>query len=167
MKNQTDFSSRIGVRAVVAGMMTSMTSMLLLMSLIAALGLWNFNLNEINNAGALFWSATSVAWIISMYLAGFVASVGARAQGNTEGALNAIAACSASYLMTGLFFLLFASNALDAVLSLGNPQFYLRIFLGETIAFAVGIYGGVVGAHYGQRSSDGYKAQRRAQNFST
>ncbi len=167
MKNQTDFSSRIGVRAVVAGMMAALTSMLLLMFLIAALGIWNFNLNEVTSAGPLFWTATSVAWVISMYLAGFVASVGARAQGNIEGTLNAVAACSASYLMSGLFFLLFASNALDSVLSSGNSQFYLRIFLGETIAFAVGIYGGMVGAHYGQRTTAGYKEIRRAQNFST
>lgn len=160
MKNQTDFSSRIGVRAVTAGVMTSISFMLMSLSLIAALGIWDYNLNEITTNSAAFWISTTIAWVMSLYFAGLVASLGARSQSKIEGALNAIAACCGTYLLFCMGFLLFAPSALDAILSTANPQFYLRTFLGDVIAFAFGIYGGVVGVNFEHNSEENYKGGR-------
>jgi len=161
MRNKTDFSSRIGVRAVTAGVMTSTAFMFLALSLIAALGLWNFNLNELPTIGAPFWIAVSIAWVFSLYFAGLVASLCFRPQNNLEGMLNAIAACCASYLFCIFGFLFFAPGALETLLISSSPQFFLRAFLGNLLAFALGIYGGVVGVHFEQRSIESFKEKRK------
>ena len=165
MKNQTDFSSRIGVRAVTAGVMTSIVFMFLSLSLIAALGFWNYNLNQLSIAGSAFWVSATIAWVLSLYFAGFVAALGSRSQSHLEGALNALAACCASYLFFGFGFLLFAPSALEALLISGNPQFFLRAFLGDALAFVIGIYGGVVGVHFEQRSTDSFRERRKVANY--
>lgn len=152
MKNRADFSSRIGVRAVTAGVMASISIMIILMAMIAALGIWNFNLVELITAGPLFWLSATVAWAMSLFTAGFIAALGSRSQTNIEGTLNALAACCGSFLLFGMLFLLFAPNILEALLSQGNPQFYLRMFLGDLAAFSLGLYGGVVGTHFEHRA---------------
>ena len=168
MKNQTDLSSRISVRAVAAGSMVALSFMFLSLSLIAALGIWNYNLNELSNVGTSFWISTTIAWSISLYLGGFVASLSTRPQNTTEGALNAIAACCASYLLFGTGFLFFAPTALESLLMSATPQFFLRAFLGDALAFIVGVYGGVVGVHFENRSPEGAKSQqRRGVHYST
>jgi hypothetical protein len=141
--------------------------MLLSTSLVAALGIWNFNLNELVNATSAFWISMTIAWTVSMYLAGFIAALSSRSHYTVEGMLNALAACSGTYLLFGMFFLLFAPSALDTLLSSANPQFYLRIFLGDILAFAVGIYGGVVGAHFEQRSMESFKGGKKIVPYST
>lgn len=167
MKNHTDFSSRIGVRAVTAGIMASLSFMFLSLALIAALGLWNYNLNELNIVGPSFWISTTIAWAISLYIAGFIAALGSRSQNTIEGALNGIAACCGSYLLFGMGFLLFAPGALEALLNSANPQFFLRAFLGDLLAFGMGIYGGVAGAHFEQRTSLPFRSNKKITTFST
>lgn len=152
MKNQTDFSSRISLRAVAAGVMTSISFMMLSMSLFAAVGIWNYNLNELSQVGNIFWISSTVAWGLSLYLAGFIASLGSRAENNLEGILNALAACCGSYIIFGVGFLLFAPGAFDALLNSASPQFFLRSFLGAIFGFAVGLYGGMMGPRYESRS---------------
>jgi hypothetical protein len=161
MKNQTDFSSRIGVRAVTAGIMTSTAIMFLSLSLIAALGLWNFNLNELTSAGTPFWISVSIAWVISLYFSGLVASLSFRPQNNLEGILNAFASCCGSYLFCVFGFLFFAPGALETLLISESPQFFLRAFLGNSLAFALGLYGGVVGVHFEARSNESFKDKRK------
>jgi hypothetical protein len=161
MKNRTDFSSRIGVRAVTAGVMTSTAFMLFALSLIAALGFWNFNLNELSTAGTPFWIAVSIAWVLSLYFSGLVASLCFRSQNNLEGMLNAITACCGSFLFCIFGFLFFAPGALETLLVSGSQQFFLRAFLGNFLAFALGIYGGVIGVHFEQRSIESFKEKRR------
>ncbi len=75
MKNQSDFSSRISVRAVTAGIMVSLSFMFLALSLIAALGIWNYNINEFSSSGTAFWVSTTIAWVFSLYFAGIVSSL--------------------------------------------------------------------------------------------
>lgn len=161
MKNQTDFSSRISVRAVTAGMMISFTSMILLMSLVAALGLWDFYLDEMAHAGTAFWLAMSVSWAISMFVAGFVASLAARSQSSTEGVLNALAACSGSFLFFGFVSLFLAPRVVVSLLNMATPQFFLRGFMVDLIGFAVGVYGGVFGVHFEQHSFTPFKKDRK------
>lgn len=167
MKNQTDFSSRIGVRAVTAGVMSALTCMFLLMSLIAALGIWNYDLNELAIAGPAFWISTTIAWTASMYSAGLIAALGSRSQSIVEGSLNAFAACCGSYLLFGMAFLFFAPSALETLLISADPQFFLRVFLGDIVAFVVGVYGGVVGVHYEQRSMGNFRSGKKVASYST
>lgn len=167
MKNQTDFSSRIGVRAVVAGIMASLSIMILSFSLIAALGFWNFNLNDITTSGTSFWVATTIAWSISLYFAGFIAALGAKSQTTTEGVLNAFAACCGSYLIMGILFLVFAPAILDSLLTSSNPQYFLRSFLGDTLAFVIGIFGGVTGTHFEQRALSGLREHGKNFHYSS
>jgi hypothetical protein len=152
MKNQTDFSSRISIRAVTAGVMTSISFMMLSMTLFAALGIWNYNLNELSQTGSIFWISITIAWCLSLYLAGYIASIGSRSENNIEGILNALAACCGAYIVFGVSFLLFAPGALDILLNTASPQFFLKVFLGDIFSFAAGIYGGVSGSHFEERS---------------
>lgn len=167
MRNQINFGSRISVRAVVTGVMVAVASMFLLMSLIAAFGIWNYNLNELVIATPSFWVSTTLAWIVSLYVGGLIASVGARSQTPVDGMLNAVAVCSGSYLLFGTAFLLFAPSSLDVLLSTATPQFYLRAFFGDLAAVIMGTYAGVVGAHFEERSSDSVKRNHRTVSFTT
>ena len=167
MKNHTDFSSRIGVRAVTAGVMASLSFMFLALALIAALGLWNYNLNELNIASPVYWICATVAWSISLFIAGVIAALGAKSQNTIDGVLNAIAACCGSYLLFGLGFLIFAPSALDLLLNSAGPQFFLRGFLGDALGFSLGIYGGVVGANFEKYTMLSFKTDQKMTRYST
>ncbi|MDO9181287.1 MAG: hypothetical protein Q7U04_02710 [Bacteriovorax sp.] len=165
MKSRIDFSSRISVRAVIAGIMVSISFMLLSLALMAALGIWNYNLNELSSAGSAFWISATLAWAMSLYCAGLVAALGSRSKNSIKGVLNALAASCGSYLLFGMTFLLFAPGPLDSLLSAANPQFFLRGFLGDVFAFGAGIYGGVVGARFEQHTF--HKEARKVAHYST
>lgn len=167
MKDQIDFKSRISVRAVTTGIMVTLTSMFILTSLIAAFGIWNFNLNDLIFASPTFWVTITLAWIVSMYAGGYVSAVAARSRSVVEGMLNAVAVCCGSYLAFGFAFLLFAPAALDNLLNSASSQFYLRAFFGDAIAVAMGIYAGVVGAHFEERSGAPIKGQQRPVSFTS
>lgn len=167
MKNQTDFSSMISVRAVTAGIMASLCFMFLSLALIAALGIWNYNLNELTTLGPAFWISVTISWALSLYFAGLISALASRSRGTMEGALNALAACCGSYLFFGMIFLFFAPNALDSLLAIATPQFFLRVFLGDVFAFAVGIYGGTVGAQVERHTEVTYRNEKKITNYST
>lgn len=161
MRNQTDFSSRIGVRAVTAGVVISFTTMILLMSLIAALGLWDFYLDEMAHASPSFWIAMTIAWGISMFVAGAVAALAARAQTVLEGVLNALAASCGSYLLFGMASLFFAPRVVVSLLNMASPQLFLRGFIADLLGFAVAIYGGIVAVHFEQHSFEAFRKGRK------
>lgn len=167
MNNQTDFSSRVSIRAVVTGVMVSLSFMILAFSLIAALGIWSYNVNELSSSRVAFWISATIAWVFSLYFAGVVSAFSARSQSSTEGALNAIASCCGSYLVLIVGFLYFAPSILEALLSTADQQFFLRLFLGNILAFSFGIYGGIVGVHLEQRSVDHFRGVKKTIRYST
>ncbi len=157
MKNQNHFSSRIGVRAVVAAMMVSTTTMILMLSFIAALGLWNFRISELADRGAGFWIASTLAWAASLYLGGFIASSGSRSNSTADGVMNALAACSGSYLLFVALLLFFSSDSLKDLLSNATSVLFLQIFFGELLGLVFGALGGISGARFEQHSEESFR----------
>jgi hypothetical protein len=135
-------------------MAVALTMMILLMSFIAALGLWDFYLDEMINASSAFWVAIALAWAVSMFSAGFVSSLAARSQTKLEGMLNAVTSCCGSYLLFGLLALIFTPRVVVSLLGTASPQFFLRLFLVDLVGFVVGLYGGVVAIHFEGHSFD-------------
>lgn len=148
MINQTDFSSRIGIRAIGAGILVSFTSMILLLSLTAALGLFNFFLDEMALAGPAFWIAVSVAWAISLFLGGFIASLVSRPQTKMEGVLNALISNCAFYLLFGLVSLFLVPRVIVSLFTMSTPELFLRGFIVDLICFVLGSYGGIVAVNF-------------------
>jgi hypothetical protein len=148
VNNQTDFSSRIGLRAVGAGVLVSFTCMVLLLSLIAALGMFNFYLDEMAGAGPSFWISVSVAWAISLFAGGFVSSLACRPQTKTEGILNALASNCGFFLMFGVVALFLAPRVIVSLFTMATPQLFLRGFIVDVICFIVGAYGGIFAVQF-------------------
>lgn len=152
MINQSDFSSRIGVRAISAGILVSFTAMILLLSLVAALGLFNFYLDEMAMAGPSFWIAVSFAWAISMFAGGFISALACRPQTKTEGLLNALTANCGFYLFFGLVSLFLAPRVIVSLFTMATPQLFLRGFIVNVICFIIGSYGGIVAVNFEKRA---------------
>ncbi|MFA6236906.1 MAG: hypothetical protein WC635_06220 [Bacteriovorax sp.] len=151
MKNQTHFASRIGVRAVVAGMMTTSALLLLIMFLVAALGLWNFRLRELPFLSATFWMASSMALTVSIFAGGLMAASGSRSSTISDGIINALVVCSGCYLFFSFVFVYFASNALMLILESVTPDFFLKIFMVCLTGFIAAVLGGIGGVRYEQK----------------
>lgn len=162
MINQSDFSSRIGVRAVGAGILVSFTVMVLLLSLIAALGLFNFYLDEMAMAGPSFWISVSLAWALSMLAGGFVASLASRPQTKTEGILNAVCANCGFYLSFGLVALFLTPRVVVSLFTMATPQLFLRGFLVDVICFIVGAYGGILAVNFERHAIHPFKRRHFA-----
>lgn len=162
MINQSDFSSRIGVRAVSAGVLVSMTTMVLLLSLVAALGLFNFYLDEMASAGASFWLCIAVAWMVSTFAGGFVAALACRPQSRTEGLLNAIVSNCGFYLLFGLVALFLTPRIVISLFSMATPQLFLRGFLVDLIGFILGAYGGIFAVNVDKRALHPFKRRHLA-----
>lgn len=160
MINQADFSSRIGVRAVGAGILVSFTVMLLLLSLIAALGLFNFYLDEMAMAGPSFWIAIATAWALSMLSGGFVASLACRPQTKTEGILNAVCANCGFYLLFGVVALFLTPRVIVSLFTLATPQLFLRGFIVDLICFIIGAYGGIMAVNFEKHSISPFHKKR-------
>lgn len=161
MINQSDFSSRIGVRAVSAGILVSFTVMILLLSLIAALGMFSFYLDEMAMAGPTFWIAIAAAWALSMFIGGFVASLACRPQTKTEGVLNAVCANCGFFLLFGIVALFLTPRIVVSLFALATPQLFLRGFLIDLICFIVGAYGGIVAVNLERHAIHPFKKRHR------
>lgn len=153
MLNQTNLASRIGVRGVVAGILTSSALMLLFMSFIAALGLWNFRIREIFNLDTRFWVSTCIAWSISLFIGGFMAASGAKAETTSEGVFNSLAACSGTFLLLIITILYFTPTGLMILLHNASQSLYAKGFTVGFIGLVFGVLGGVAGARFEQHSS--------------
>ena len=155
MINQSDFSSRIGVRAVGAGILVSFTVMVLLLSLIAALGLFNFYLDEM--AGPSFWISVALAWAFSMFAGGFVSALASRPQTKTEGVLNALCANCGFYLAFGGVALFLAPRVIVSLFTMATPQLFLRGFIVDVISFVIGAYGGMMAVNFEKHAVHPFK----------
>lgn len=160
--NQSDFSSRIGTRAVGAGVLVSFTSMALLLSLVAALGLFNFYLDEMALAGPSFWIAVAFAWAFSMFAGGFIAALACRPQTRTEGVLNALTSNCGFYLLFGLVSLFLAPRVIISLFTMATPQLFLRGFIVNIICFLLGTYGGIVAVNFEKHAVHPFKRRHFA-----
>lgn len=161
MINQSDFSSRIGVRAVGAGILVSFTVMVLMLSLIAALGLFNFYLDEMAMAGPSFWMAIAAAWALSMLSGGFVAGLACRPQTKTEGILNAVCANCGFYLLFGVVALFLTPRVIVSLFTMATPQLFLRGFLVDLICFIIGAYGGIMAVNLEKHAIHPFHSKKR------
>lgn len=151
MRNQSNFISRIGVRAVVAGTLLTISLTFLLMTLVAAMGFWNFRINDIPNMSSGYWFMAMLAWAISSFAGGFVASIASRSESNADGILNGVTAISASYVAIGVGAIIFAPYALESTLAAATPQMFLQSFVGDAMGFVFGALGGLTGVSYERR----------------
>lgn len=161
MINQSDFSSRLSLRAFGAGILVSFTCMILGLSLIAALGLFNFYLDEMAAAGPAFWISVSIAWAISMFAGGFFSSLACRPKTKTEGVLNALASNCGFFLLFGLVSLFLAPRVIVSLFTMASPQLFLRGFIVDVICFIVGAYGGIMAIHFEKRATRPFHDQGR------
>lgn len=157
MKNRTHFSSRIGVRAVVAAMITSTALMVLLSSFLGAMGLWNYHLSDLPTKSMGFWVALSICWSLSMFVCGYMASSGARSQSLTDGIFNALTACSGIYLLFGAFFLFYAKDVFNELINSTGAAFYWQAFVGDFLGFAFGIVGAMTGTKIEQQEPEYFR----------
>lgn len=85
-----DFSSRLSVRAITAGIVVTYALMILVMSLAAGLGLWTYQLRELPNLGTGFWAFAFASWIGTIYLGSYVAVLASRSATRRDGILNGV-----------------------------------------------------------------------------
>jgi hypothetical protein len=142
-----DFPSRISVRAITAGILTTFAATILLMTLAAGLGLWSYRIEEVPNLGAGFWVFFFVAWTVSLGVGAFVSSVAGRSSTRVDGLLYGgvtwagacVLGCLTMAVGTGRFFNFTAGQTM--------PGMFWLIFFGDAIALIVALWFGAKGVH--------------------
>lgn len=140
MKNEQVFlTSRLSARAIIAGTLSTFALMILLMILAGGFGLWTFNLSELSQASTTFWVWAFLAWTISLYISGFVASISSRSVTRRDGALHGFITW-ASACVLGCIFLAVTAGSMFTTMTI--PQFW-GSFVGDTIALGAAVLGGI------------------------
>jgi len=149
------FASRISARAVAAGAVLALAALALLMTLGGAFGLWTMgplDAEAVQNLKPGFYVWVAIAWIVSVFLGGLVASVVSRASSQRNGVLHglitwATACLTGAVLLCMWFAAALAVNAasIDALGAMGRGM--LAAFsVADALAVGAAILGGLLGA---------------------
>lgn len=164
MENETDFSSRIGARGVVAATLVTLALTMLFFGFLVGIGLWNLQLEDFPAIGSPFWLLGSLAWFASTFVGGFVAASATRSMQTRDGVFNALATWSASYLGFGVLMFYFVPEIIAFTLDNSDQVQFLLAFLADALSLGVCIYGGVVGSHF-ERAEHKARVEAREQRF--
>lgn len=141
-----DFASRLSVRAITAGSFVAFSGTILLMTIAAAFGVWNFNVAEVSNLGATFWLWGFGAWIASVFVGAYLAAVASRSMTRRDGlihgftlwAVTCALGCLGIAIGTGRIFNFMAEGA--------SRGMHWGAFVGDALGLIAALYGGVLGA---------------------
>ncbi len=146
---------RISVRAVLAGAVVQLVAIGLLLMLAGGIGLWPMGplsaekLAGVSAGLALF---GGVAWVIAASLGGYLATVVSgstdRRDGILQGVMSWSTACAAAAVLGCAWFMsaIAADLASPDLASAINPRLMLAFFVGDLLALAGAITGGIAGA---------------------
>ena len=141
--SKIDLTSRVSVRAVAAGVISSLALMVMFMSLSAGLGLWTNDLNGFLRMDTGLWLYTFIAWGISLYIGAYVSAVASRSTTGRDGNLHGFVTWAAS----AVFLFAFMFSATDGLIFTDlSHAFYFGAFLCDMIALAAAMAGGANGA---------------------
>ena len=145
--SQIDFPSRISVRAIGAGVVSSFALMILFMALGGAFGLGRFDLTDLSRMSGGFWIWVSAAWIVSLYCAAYVAAIVGRSTTDRDGMLYGFVTW-ASACVSGCAVLAIASGRIFAgMYSMQSSQGMLwGTVIADALALSAAILGGWNGA---------------------
>lgn len=152
MNDETTNISGIDLRNVFVGIITISALMLLSMSLIAAMGHWNFRLRELSNLKMPFWYLSCIAWSVSLFVGCFIAATGAKSTTTSDGIYNALAASSGAILLLVVALLFFTPEALMSLIGNADQLLYFKIFTVAVTGIGFGIIAGITGAYYDKNS---------------
>lgn len=138
-----DFPSRLSARAIVAGTISVYAVMILFMALAGALGLWRFEFAELPQAGAGFWIFAFLAWIVSLYISGYVAAIIGRAVNARDGAVHGFITWGSACVFGCGLLTLIAGRVFGGMLIEFTVGMYWGVFIGDLLAVGAAIYGGV------------------------
>lgn len=100
----TEMKSKMSIRAVVAGTTVTFATALLLMSAASALGIWSNSFSEFSQGNSdKLWVWTSIAWIASAFMGGYIASKIGMPKQTEESILYGVVTWSASFVLGSLF----------------------------------------------------------------
>lgn len=153
MNGESTKISRIDLRSVFVGVITISALMLLSMSLIAAMGHWNFRLRELSQLKMPFWYLSCIAWSVSLFGGCFIAASGAKSTTTSEGIYNALAASSGAIILLAVALLFFTPEALMALIGKADQLLYFKIFTVAATGIGFGIIAGIAGAHFENNSN--------------
>lgn len=140
-----DFSSRIGARAVTAGILTTFATMMLGMMLAAGFGLWTYRLNEIPNLSGAFWIFSSAVWIVSLGVGAFVASLTGRTSTRVDGMLSGVTTWAGASVIGGSVLGMGSGWLFSFASSTVAPAMYFVGFFASIVALIVAIFTGAAG----------------------
>lgn len=146
--------SRIDLRSVLVAILTISALMLLSMSLIAALGHWNFRLRELGQLKMPFWYLSCIAWSVSLFVGSFIAASGAKSKSTSDGIYNALAASSGAIILLVVAILIFTPEALMSLIGNADQLLYFKIFTVAITGIGFGIIAGISGARFEKNSSE-------------
>jgi hypothetical protein len=118
------------------------STMVLLMTLAGALGLWEFNLRQMTDLGTGFWVWGLVSWVVSVFVGAFLSSVSSRSVDRRDGVIHGAVTWAAACVL-GCLFLSYSMQGAEHVMSRGM---LLGAFLGDLLALSAAILGGLLGS---------------------
>jgi uncharacterized BrkB/YihY/UPF0761 family membrane protein len=139
---QFNFSSRLSARATTGGVLAVFSTMVLLMTLAGALGLWEFNIRQMGDLGTGFWVWGLVSWVVSVFVGAYLSSVSSRSVDPRDGVIHGAVVWAAACVL-GCLFLSYTMLGTEHVMSRGM---LLGAFLGDSLALGAAVLGGLLGS---------------------
>ena len=157
---------RISPLSIIAGVMLTLASMFLCMSLAAAFGFWNFQPAEIPMARPNFWVVASISWTFSVSFGTFLTVVASRTKEMKSGMVNALTTWAGAYLLFGGIALTIADTTLRSFLGYPPVGIFWHGFIGDAAALLAGILGGAVGVYFERGAFKIHKVNKEKRSFS-
>ncbi len=147
--NRFDFPSRVSIRGIAVGILTTFASWILLMAIVASLGIWRYRLNEMPNLGAGFWSAMFLVFVVSLSFGSFIASVIGRSENTADGLLHGVATWAGTCVLGCLALGVATGKLFDFASQTSGSGVFWVIAAGDAIALLAALRFGVAGARFG------------------
>jgi hypothetical protein len=144
--SRSDFPSRIGVRAVGAGLLVTFSITLLSLLLAGGMGIWRLDMYEVPRLGPAFWLWSFLSWGLSVYAGGYVAALVSRSNTQLDGAIHGLLVWAASCFVGSLLLLVAAGSQLSGIPEKFTAPILWGFFVADLTALAMGIFGGTAGA---------------------
>lgn len=143
MEQTFDFPRRLSARAITAGVLSAFGMMILLMSLAAAFGLWQFDMVALPQLGTAFWTWASAAWIISLAAGGYISALASRSVAVRDGLIHGFVTW-ASGCVVGCFFLIVTMGAI--YVGQNTVPAFWGAFIGNALSLGAAVAAGAAGA---------------------
>lgn len=146
------FQSKVSLPGIAVGIVITLSCNTLLLSLMAAMGLWSYKPADLPHLGPGFWGVSASVWILSLMSGVFIGSLVSGRTSRQNMVLSAISIWAGSYIIFG--GLLPTIAEINTISFMQLPQSFLWIgFAGDFLSLVAAIVTSALSFNYMSHSS--------------